>query len=325
MSFGPYTTSQGVRQAIQFTAVGAEKWTAGFLMPAGKSRIEPGRYEVGKTYPDDGVSASAHLSRWYAFISIVGKGCGRTTPDPSVPAGMNKGPILGAPIGWFEVENVQYAGETVQSLQLRFEMHCEVQRTGEPGTNAPFRGLVQYRADDATQLAGPSAPPAGLWKPAAGATPATGNYIYLESQAGDPVGQGQTFTYQPGMPGVDVSLYTMFSGRSLNFSVTAPDFGWNGEIEGMASLEQLRPGYYGELRTAQSIQGDFGVAPKMRVKSVVNGCPGNGFLDLPYRGWFVVDDVSYVDGALKSLDLRFEQRCEGFDAPLRGQIHWIAP
>ncbi len=164
-----------------------------------------------------------------------------------------------------------------------------------------------------------------MWRPAAGATPATGNYIYVESQAGDPVGQGHTFTYQPGMPGVDVSLYTMFSGRSLNFSVTAPDLGWNGEFEGMASLEQLRPGYYGELRTAQSIQGDFGVAPKMRVKSVVNGCPGNGFLDLPYRGWFVVDDVSYVDGALKSLDLRFEQRCEGFDAPLRGQIHWIAP
>jgi hypothetical protein len=39
-------------------------------------------------------------------------------------------------------------------------------------------------------------------------------------------------------------------------------------------------------------------------------------------GWFVVDRVTYSGEEIKSLELRFEQLCEGAPAPLRGAIRW---
>jgi hypothetical protein len=55
-------------------------------------------------------------------------------------------------------------------------------------------------------------------------------------------------------------------------------------------------------------------------------CSTDDYLfDLPIRGWFVIDSISYVDGQLKSLDMRFEQRCEGASGVLRGQVHWVDP
>jgi len=39
--------------------------------------------------------------------------------------------------------------------------------------------------------------PDGLWQPGAGSTPPTGNFVYLNSDVGDFIGQGQTFTYTP--------------------------------------------------------------------------------------------------------------------------------
>jgi len=39
-------------------------------------------------------------------------------------------------------------------------------------------------------------------------------------------------------------------------------------------------------------------------------------------GWFVIDRQFYFQGNLTIVDLRFEVRCGGFGAPLRGQIHW---
>ena len=42
---------------------------------------------------------------------------------------------------------------------------------------------------------GPTRPPKNLWQPPAGATPASGNYVYLQSDAGDYIGAGATITY----------------------------------------------------------------------------------------------------------------------------------
>ena len=39
-------------------------------------------------------------------------------------------------------------------------------------------------------------------------------------------------------------------------------------------------------------------------------------------GWFVIDHQFYFLGSLTTIDLRFELRCGGFGAPLRGQVHW---
>jgi hypothetical protein len=154
-----------------------------------------------------------------------------------------------------------------------------------------------------------SPPPAGLWTPPPGATPASGNYIYLQSNPGDFIGQGLIETYTPATHTIDV---TEEAGH-LNVRVNGSRQ-WIGDFQGMSFLTQLQPGYYGGVH-----RYPFGNPTKGGLSWSGEG-RGCNVLD----GWFVVDSVSYAGGAMKSIDLRFEQVCEGSDPPLHGQIHWMA-
>lgn len=88
--------------------------------------------------------------------------------------------------GWFVIDSISYTGDSLSAIELRFEYHCE--------QDAPaLRGYIRWSAADTRKPAPPfNPPPAGLWEPPAGATPATGNYVYLQSDAGDFVGQGKS-------------------------------------------------------------------------------------------------------------------------------------
>ena len=79
-----------------------------------------------------------------------------------------------------------YDGTNLAIIDLEFEQYCE-------GGTAALRGDIYWDANDATSPPGPDALPAGLWEPAAGLTPDTGNYVYLESQPGDFIGQGNNW------------------------------------------------------------------------------------------------------------------------------------
>src|SRR6185369_13952748 len=106
---------------------------------------------------------------------------------------------------------VEYANGVVTSMDLHFEQHCE-------GATAALRGTIHWSAGDTTAPAGPINPvPTNLWQPPAGATPASGNYVYLASDAGDFVGQGATNTYTAANSTITVSSN---SGR-LTVSVAA--------------------------------------------------------------------------------------------------------
>ncbi len=94
----------------------------------------------------------------------------------------------------------------------------------------------------------------------------------------------------------------------------------------MASLRELKPGYYGELRSAETWHHDGGVSPVMRVQGLGGCSGGDDFLfALPYRGWFVIDSISYDDQSLNAIELRLEQRCEGATGALRGKLRWVRP
>ena len=84
-----------------------------------------------------------------------------------------------------------------------------------------------------------------------------------------------------------------------------------GTFREMFALTAIQEGYYRDLRAAsqQLNTGGLDVA--------VNG--GNCASPI---GWFVIDRQFYFQGNLTIVDLRFEVRCGGFAAPLRGQIHW---
>jgi len=154
----------------------------------------------------------------------------------------------------------------------------------------------------------PTSPPSGLWQPAAGSTPAAGNYVYLQSEQGDYIGQGQTLTYTPAVAAISVSAVCN------RLTIVVGNQTWRGDFQGMSGTVQLQPGYYGNLERYPFHNPAYGGL------SWSGGGRGCNTL----TGWFVVDGVTYNSGTLGAIDLRFEQHCEGGAAALHGQIHWTA-
>jgi len=204
-------------------------------------------------------------------------------------------------IGWFVVDSVTYDGTTLMSIDLRFEQHCE-------GDWPALHGEIHWDANDATSPPGPVVPPpASLWEPAQGVTPATGNYVYLESQPADRIGLGETYTYTP----VDSQTTVNAAGGRLSISIRGQET-WNGDFETMNTLSQLEVGYYGNLKRFPFHNPAVG---GLSWSGEGRGCNG-------LTGWFVVDNVTYDGTTLTAIDLRFEQYCGNSIDPLNGEIRW---
>ena len=256
---------------------GDERWTGDFQVPNTLSRLEPGSYTGLARYPfhDPAVGGLD----WFG----EGRGCNTVT-------------------GSFIVDRVTYVGNTLTVIALRFEHHCGV-------ATPALRGEIHWSAGDPTLPPNPVYPvPSSLWQPAAGSTPATGNFVYLNSDAGDFIGQGQTYTYTPSNATITVSAV---AGR-VTVRVTDAQ-AWTGEFQTMYTLSRLEPGYYPDLRRF----------PFHNPAKGGLSWSGHGRGCNTLRGWFVVDQVTYTSGVLTALDLRFEQRCEGGATALHGAIHWV--
>jgi len=135
----------------------------------------------------------------------------------------------------------------------------------------------------------------------------TGNFVYLNSDVGDFIGQGQTYTYTPQTATIALST----NQGHLTVGISGAQ-GWNGDFQTMYTLSQLAPGYYPDLR-----RYPFHNPAKGGLSWTGEGRGCNRLL-----GWFVVDRVVYTNGVLTALDLRFEQRCEGGTTALHGAIRW---
>ena len=255
---------------------GDQSWRGEFQLPSSRSGLEPGTYADLPRYPStDPITGS---------LSWSGEGHSCNT-------------LLGSLV----IDSVSYSGGNLSAVDLRFEQRCE-------GSSATLHGTIHWRADDTTMPPGPVNPiPANLWQPAPGSTPAAGNYVYLESAAGDYVGGGRTATYTQ----ANAVLIFNTLGSSLSISIQG-DEQWFGTMQPMNALTRFQPGYYPELR-------------RYPFHNPVRGgisWDGNGNGCNTLTGWLAIDQVSYANGVLTALDLRFEQHCEANTAPLRGAVHW---
>jgi hypothetical protein len=258
--------------AVEVRIAGDQDWNGHFQVPSG-SQLTPRTQFNGTRWPFQG--AGAGLS-W----SGEGRGCNTLT-------------------GFFVVDSLRWSGaegsSSLEAIALRFEQHCE-------GAGPALRGTITWRADDPTVAAGPVTPiPSTVWRPPAGAIPATGNLVYLQSDGGDYIGQGATTLYQTG-------LSAAAAGRHLTVSAG----GYTMEFEGMNSLTQVQTGYYGDLMRYpfhNPIRGGLSVS-------------GNGRGCNTLTGWVAVDRVNYAGTSLVGIEMRFEQHCEGLAPALRGMVRW---
>lgn len=269
---GLSTNGGGLTMSID----GDESWQALFKLPSTFTRLEPGTY--------------SNLTR-------------HSGHDPAV-GGMEwtgEGRGCNSLVGTLTIHRAVYNGATLTLLEMEFEQYCE-------GGTAALRGEIFWDASAPTTPPGPQVPPpAGLWTPAAGATPATGNYVYLQSQAGDFIGQGATYLYT----NATASLTVNAGNAHLSVSVDG-DQRWYGDFRAMSSISFLEAGYYGDLR-----RYPFHNPAKGGLSWWGDGRGCNTL-----EGWFVVDSVRYTGNTLAAITLRFEQRCDGVSAPLRGKIYW---
>jgi hypothetical protein len=262
---------------LRVSVTGNERWGGTFQGLSAVATIQPGYYGGVQRWPfHNPVKGGLDWSG-------EGRGCNELS-------------------GWFSIDSVTMSGSVITSLDLRFEQHCE---KGPPA----LRGKVHWTSGDPTQPTGPLfPPPTNLWRPAAGATPATGNYVYLTSSANDYIGLGRTYTYTQS----DAELEVAVIGARLSVDVDGFE-SWFGEFQAMNSLQQLQPGYYPNL-----LRYPFHnpVAGGLSWSGEGRGCN-------ELTGWFVIDNITFAAGNLASVDMRFEQHCDGGPA-LNGQVHWVA-
>jgi hypothetical protein len=266
-------TVSGARLTVEVD--GFESWTGDFQGMNTLQQLQPGYYANLRRYPFHNPVAGG-LS-W----SGEGRGCNELT-------------------GWFVIDSISFSGANLASVDLRFEQHCD----GGPALN----GQVHWAPGDSSAPSGPQLPPPpNLWQPAAGATPATGNYVYLTSDPGEWVGNGRTYTYTP----ANSTLSALADTRMFQMRVLGQE-GWIGNFYGMNAIEAMQPGYYGEIQRP-------------------GGNPTRGAIDWSgegrgcntISGWFVIDSITFAGTSLASIDMRFEQHCEGMTPALRGKIHWV--
>ncbi len=266
-------TTSGARVSVGVE--GFESWAGEFQGMNTLQQLVPGYYPNLLRYPFHNPAAGG-LS-WGGD----GRGCNTLT-------------------GWFVIDSISYAGANLASIDLRFEQHCD----GGPALN----GKIHWVAGDTTAPSGPQVPPpANLWQPASGTTPATGNYVYLVSDPGDWVGDGRTYTYTP----ANATLTTQTGNRFFQMNVSGQE-NWTGNFLGMNVIEAMQPGYYGQIQR----YGGNPTRGSMDWSGQGRGCN-------TISGWFVIDSITFAANELASIDLRFEQHCEEGVPALRGKIHWV--
>jgi hypothetical protein len=156
-------------------------------------------------------------------------------------------------------------------------------------------------------------PPADLWSAPTDAVPATGNYLYLEGAPGNSILDGRSMLFASPTP-----IYESFAkdGPDLAILTAAGTSSAGGNFAGFRpSTHSLTAGYYAG---AQLYPGSATPsAPAIQWSLDGHWCYQSA------SGWFSVDEVSLTpNGALQTLSLRSELRCDGESAPLHAQVRW---
>jgi biotin carboxyl carrier protein len=213
-------------------------------------------------------------------------------------------------IGQFVVDEVTYDTGMIVSLTLRFEQRCE-------NTGPPLHGFIRYDFSDPTAPPPPGDASAFGWSPPTGAVPDTGDYLYFESAPGDWIGQGRTELFTP----PDWTLVPDWYGRTFQFFVLGAAPTWEFEVEGRYNQHVLEPGLYDDVQRWPMHNPAKG---GLRFTGEGRGCN-------EIAGAFAIDEITYTNleypgtPELRSITLRFVQRCEETGPPLYGALRWTAP
>lgn len=136
--------------------------------------------------------------------------------------------------------------------------------------------------------------------------PTTGSWARLDSDPGDWIGDGNTYSYTD----ETASITTRASGVHFRVFVAGGE-GWIGHPHLPDSLGRLQPGTYSWPNGGLSSDPTLGGVDSVSGSRACNEA----------RGSATVDTVRYEYDQLAAIDFSFEQERDG-RPPLRGRIHW---
>lgn len=252
---------------------GDKEFVGYFMSPSANTRLKPGTYQAQKyPYSDATTGGLAWVGGPYADQCTTVRGS-------------------------FKIDSAAYHDTTLTELDLHFDEYCE-------SLTAGLHGQIHWAAGDTTRPPGPVPVPAGLWAPPTGATPDTGNYVFLASDSGDYIGVGQTYTYNSG-------IAVTASDNQLAVNVATGT--WLGLFQVMSSITKPQAGYYDDLRRIpydNPAKGAFDWA-------------GMGRSCQNMLAWVAIEKIGYDASGISALDMRFEQHCSVATPALHGAIHWV--
>ncbi|MES3025566.1 MAG: hypothetical protein V4857_28650 [Pseudomonadota bacterium] len=203
----------------------------------------------------------------------------------------------------FTITNVAYVDGKLDVLDLTYNQTCTLGGT--------ISGQLHYWAEDPTTAPAPTNPiPSNLWQPGPSFVAPSGNYMYLEGSAGDPISKGQNFLLTD-------NLFLSQHGNTIEFQAPSSAYAWKAKFSAPIPYALIPVGYYGSFTgVANPVFGTLDVSTFLTCA-------------VPASGWFTVDSIRYsaTNGIFQiaELELRFEQVCSKGNTPLRGKIHWSAP
>jgi hypothetical protein len=142
------------------------------------------------------------------------------------------------------------------------------------------------------------------WQPPGTILAGTQNVLYVDSPAGDYVGQGRIINDTQ----ANSLMQLAASGATLTLNAQG-DTSWTlqlGEAQGGTALV---PGYYGSAARFPFFY------PGVSFTGDGRGCN-------TVSGRFIVDSVTYASGLISGVTARFEQSCEATEPPLHGYLRW---
>lgn len=212
-----------------------------------------------------------------------------------------------SPQGWVVIDGISYSSGKIVALDLRFE---ELGNNRVGNASGLLHGQLHWRAGQPDNFTGPSkSVPSLFWHPAPGNTPTSGNYIYLESDRSDRLGDQSSYLYTP------LNSLIAVSGSNNSVSVEVKgDIIWRGSFAAMTNINQILTGYYAGLNNSAAGNPSRG---KFNWGGNARGCN-------EATSGVVVDKVTYSGSQLIELHMRFEQHCDNEPGATRGEIHWMA-
>jgi hypothetical protein len=138
------------------------------------------------------------------------------------------------------------------------------------------------------------------------------SFVRLVSDPGDFIGKGETYEYTRENATI---VFTTYAGYHIHVGVGVSGAdGWTGNFYIPGDPQTFQPATYS------------GAQSYLLADPSVPGLVWSGHHRVcsSLTGSFTIDAVTYTAGTLRSMDLHFEQHCQGGVPALRGTLHLVA-